>query len=279
MKPEKATRPEGEDPFDLADYIFRRYPLVGDYIPSNEESKLLYDSAVRTVRRFLADNPTTAQERTVLVLETIQLLKDWSTDSESDQRFWDYIFSHYGFKPDNSENAANRLLTRFYAAIKEVFHHYGRFFAPVDGHKYYNTLLLHALAPRQSIYGLFNILLGFFDRNLDYHYIPEDISYKVFTKGMRARWDPSRMDERIQLRSDFIFSGLQILFKERPGYMAVLADSLVKKMDALLRGLLDTQHSYWDWLLWSWYQEKSPGSVFASPGNGSGRKQNMSPSP
>lgn len=79
---------------------------------------------------------------------------------------------------------------------------------------------------------------------------------------MRARWD-SRIakNDELQLRADAIFSGLQTLFKERPGYMAVFCDSIVKKMDAILRNentdLIDPDRNYWDTILVEWYQRKS----------------------
>ena len=205
------------------------------------------------------------KEDAVLVLETINLLKGWSSelaDEETSGSLWNYIFLQYGFNPENSEAAANRLYNYFRGAIKGTLAHYKRFFAPEGTQRYYTSLLLHALAPKQSIESLYSILFDFYVKNLDFQYVTEDISYKVFTKGMRARWD-SRIakNDELQLRADAIFSGLQTLFKERPGYMAVLCDSIVKKMDAILRNentdLIDPDRNYWDTILDEWYQRKS----------------------
>lgn len=265
------------DAFSIADYVFRRFPLAGAYILTNEENQMLYQSANQTVKKILMDDTRiTRREEVVLVLETIELLKSWSTDlldNDGASTFWKYIFMQYGFNPENSEVAEKRLYSRFRSAIKNTLGSYKRFFAPVETQRYYTSLLLHALAPKQSIDSLFNILFDFYVKNLDFQYVVEDISYKVFTKGMRARWDNRVVkDDHLQLRSDAVFSGLQALFRERPGYMAVLADSIVKKMDALLRGdnevVLDTARNYWDRLLYEWYHKKClppgpipPGSV------------------
>lgn len=252
--------------FQIADYVFRRYPLAGEYIPTNKENLLLYQSANQIVKRIVSsDADITHQEEAVLVLETIELLKPWSTDLSNDNganTFWEYIFMQYGFNPKNSSGARNRLYTRVCKAIKNTFNAYKRFFAPEEMQQYYTSLLLHALAPKQSIDSLFNILFDFYVENLDFQYVVEDTSYKVFTKGMRARWDDRIIhNDQLQLRADAIFSGLRALFMERPGYMAVLADSIVKKMDALLRGddevSLDTTRNYWDLLLYEWYNRKS----------------------
>ena len=252
--------------FDLADYIFRKYPLVGEYHLSNNEDTILYQSASQTVKKVLLDmGRTTAKEDAVLVLETINLLKGWSSelaDDENSGSFWNYIFLQYGFKSENSDAAANKLYNYFRSAIKNTLARYKRFFAPEGTQRYYTSLLLHALAPKQSIESLYSILFNFYAKNLDFQYVTEDISYKVFTKGMRARWDShiSKNDE-LQLRADAIFSGLQTLFKERPGYMAVLCDSIVKKMDAILRNestnLINPERNYWDAILVEWYQRKS----------------------
>ena len=252
--------------FELADYVFRTYPLAGEYQLTNKEDALLYQSASETVKKVLIDGGrTSVREDAVLVLETINLLKGWSSelaDEGTSGSLWNYIFLQYGFNPENSEAAANRLYNYFRGAIKGTLAHYKRFFAPEGTQRYYTSLLLHALAPKQSIESLYSILFDFYVKNLDFQYVTEDISYKVFTKGMRARWD-SRVakNDELQLRADAIFSGLQTLFKERPGYMAVLCDSIVKKMDAILRNentdLIDPDRNYWDTILVEWYQRKS----------------------
>lgn len=252
--------------FELADYVFRTYPLAGEYQLTDAEDALLYQSASETVKKVLIDGGrTSVREDAVLVLETINLLKGWSSelaDEETSGSLWNYIFLQYGFNPENSEAAANRLYNYFRGAIKVTLAHYKRFFAPEGTQRYYTSLLLHALAPKQSIESLYSILFDFYVKNLDFQYVTEDISYKVFTKGMRARWD-SRVakNDELQLRADAIFSGLQTLFKERPGYMAVLCDSIVKKMDAILRNentdLIDPDRNYWDTILVEWYQRKS----------------------
>ena len=262
-----AVKPIGDlDAFAIANYVFTRYPLAGEYVPTFAEDQLLYQSAKQTVQKVLkSDTRITARENVVLVLETIELLKTWSSDvlsEETGNTFWSYVFQQYGFNAENSDAAGDRLYVHFRKAIKDTLTHYKRFFAPQGTHRYYTSLLLHAMAPRQSIEALFSILFDFYVKNLDFQYVDEDISYKVFTKGMRARWDDKiKKNEDLHLRSDAVFSGLQALFKERPGYMAVLCDSIVKRMDALLRGeigdMLTPKEDYWDYLLVEWYHKKS----------------------
>lgn len=268
MLPREAQVPaEPVNAFALADGVFKTYPLAGEYVLTDGESQLLYQSASQTVQKVLrGDARITLRENVVLVLETIELLKCWSTDlpeeGEGSVSFWDYIFLQYGFQAGRSDAARDRLYRHFCGAVRNTLGYYKRFFSPAEKtQQYYTTLLLHALAPQRSIEGLFNILFDFYVENLDFQYVPEDTSYKQFTKGMRARWNSGVVvQDDLQLRSDAVFSGLQTLFNERPGYMAVLCDGLVAKMDALLRGeesKLNPGRNGWDRLLVQWYQKKS----------------------
>ena len=269
MRPRNVEIPsDPKDAFTLADGIFKKYPLAGEYVLTNQEAEMLYQSASHSVQKILRkSSDITMQEKVVLVLETIELLKNCSDDptGEGDENdsFWNNIFLQYGVQSEHSKAAWNRLYSNFRAAIEYTLEcRYKRFFAPTGTKRYYTTLFLHALAPQRSIEGLFNILFNFYVENLDFQYVPEDTSYKLFTKGMRARWNSSvTIQDHLQLRSDMVFSGLKTLFNERPGYMAVLCDSIVEKMDALLRGedqdRLDPSRNGWDQLLVRWYQKKS----------------------
>lgn len=252
---------------ELNQRFLKKCPPAGEYVLTDQEAQLLYQSAGQTVQKVLrGDTRITVRENVVLVLETIELLKGWSSDlaeeGEEPVSFWDYIFLQYGFQAGCSDAARDRLYAHFCQAVRDTLGRYKRFFAPAGKtQRYYTTLFLHALAPQRSIEGLFNILFSFYVENLDFQYVPEDTSYKQFTKGMRARWNSGVVvQDDLQLRSDAVFSGLQTLFNEQPGYMAVLCDGLVEKMDALLRGethRLDPARNGWDRLLVQWYQKKS----------------------
>ena len=67
------SKPTGDfDAFAIANYVFTRYPLAGEYVPSADEDQLLYRSAKQTVQKVLnGDTRITARENVVLTLETI----------------------------------------------------------------------------------------------------------------------------------------------------------------------------------------------------------------
>ncbi len=255
------------DAFRIADYAFRVYPLAGELVLTPEQSSCVFDSAQGVFDQITAGREPAPRQRVVLTFAVVQICKTYRPgvrDGSGDiPSFWDSIFRQFGFRAGNSDSLRGKLRSSFGNAVNYTLEAYRRFQAPRRGYlRYYTTLMLHAIAPEDSIFELFNILFDFYVKNLDFQYMPEDISYRQFVRGMRARYD-SDVESRsgLTLKSGTVFSGLQALFKERPGYMAVLCDGLVCRMDYLLRGegsdVLDPEHREWDRKLVQWYQQKT----------------------
>lgn len=261
---------DGTSAFALGKSVVYRYPLLGEYEPSPAEMDMLMKSAQDVFRKMtLEQAELTFEEQAVLTFTTVQLLKNWTTDGAertedgeddaSDNGFWNYIYLQYGFKPEDSEVAAQRIYSRFCKAIKATLQGTKKKrFMTSEGHRYYTTLLLHAIAPEQSIRNLYDILFNFYIRNLDYQYVPDDPIYGAFVKGMQRRWNGSeKKKDALQLRSDVVFSGLKALFLERPGYMASVCDGLVRNIDRLVRDVSFESANRWDSLLQAWFQDKT----------------------
>ena len=247
----------------LADSIFRMYPLAGQYSMTREDKDMLIPAAQLVFQKMCREESSLNRaESLVLTLSTIELLKSWSSNSLEESgvsSFWNYIYLQYGFNPENSPVATQRIYSRFCAAIKDTLVHYRRYLAPSKTtQRYYTSLLLHALAPKESIENLLDILFDFYVRNLDFQYEEDDISYKTLVKGMQARWKEGTKDETaIKLRSSEVMSGLKTLFQERPSYMAVICDELVRTIDRIIRGEPFTPKDRWGELLQEWYNNKS----------------------
>ncbi len=262
------TKIDNHSAASLVDYVFTKYPLAGQYCLSPEEQDHLFSSADIVFRRISGGLGLSSSDEAVLTLATIERLKEWSpenalvmtddneqSDDSGKGTFWNYIFQQYGFNPEVSDLSAQSIYKSFCSAVKNTLQRYRRFLAPKNTQRYYTSLLLHALAPTQSIENLLDILFHFYIDNLDYQYIENDISYQTLVKGMQARW--SERDSEVKLRSTAVMSGLKTLFLERPDYMADLCDRLVRKIDALIRGDGITQDDRWDKLLCGWYTKKS----------------------
>lgn len=244
----------------FCDSLLRRYPLIGQYCLTEAQRNRICHEAQNAVEKICNGSTSLSRaEQLVLTVATIDMLKNWSSDAENDSdknTFWQFIYLQYGYQPENADVSEQVVYKQFCSAIRETLQHYHRFFSSEQTKRYYTSLLLHAIAPKQSIFSLFNVLLDFYARNLDYEYVPEDTSYKMFVKGIQARWN-SENTQAPKLRSDAFMSGLKVLFQERPGYMAVQCDHLVQKMDQLFRGETFEPSDRWDQLLLDWYREKS----------------------
>ena len=251
---------KAETPVSLADSVMRIYPLVGAYEPTQEEADSLFSSAQQTVRKLcVPGSRVTAAEELVLTLSTIQLAKLWSGEIKDEEgiSFWQYIYLQYGFQPENSPAAEQRVYAGFRKAIRATFLRYRRYFAPETTQRYYTSLMLHAIAPIQSIENLLDILFDFYIKNLDFQVLPDDPIYRTLVQGMQARWsETGSPDDNVQLRSITVMSGLKTLFMERPGFMAYTCKTLIQGIDCLLRGKIPEKDNRWTTLLNEWFEKK-----------------------
>lgn len=236
-------------------------PMLGLAVFDEQDRQALFDLGNRASRKLdMGNGRLTPQEQDALVMSTVQLLKDWRMDEEDDTSLWAFVYRQYGIR-EHEGYLSQKIYFGFQTAIESVMRRYKRFFAPPGTQRYYTTLMLHALAPKQSMHSLFEILVRFFENNLRSQYLPNDPSYKVFVKRIKTRWGVPSDLERLGLYSASMNSGLKTLFLNRSDYMVTLCDSIVQKIDQLMRtGSLDKQtaeYDYLDELLVAWYQDKS----------------------
>ena len=101
---------------------------------------------------------------------------------------WDFIFSQLGYDKDLEGTQSNQVL---YGAVRSIFQNtilkYSKYFAE-EGHKYYNSINIHALAPAWSAEHLINILFSFYAKNLEYHYEQGDRAFLILTQNIAMRW-------------------------------------------------------------------------------------------
>lgn len=259
------SKPEPRESFqDFSLYVenlFECLPILGMAVFDEEDRKLLSQKANEAFQKLRNDVRLNNEEQNYLVINTIEQLKKWNPHEEDDNSLWSYIYKQYGYL-ERDDSAKNRIIYKgFRDAIKSVMMRYERFFAPAGTQRYYSTLMLHTLAPKKSVFNLFDILVRFFEKNLKFQYIANDPSYHVFVERIKTRWGiPSEL-ERLGLYSAAMYSGLKTLFLNRSDFMAFFCDKLVYKMNQLLQagclteGLLE--NNYLDDLLREWYLEKT----------------------
>ena len=234
-----AIQVEEWDSIEKIAYLsWKNLALVGLYELSEEQHAELLDSARRTFSKLMVNTkvPMTPSEEQVFSLSIIEIAKNYDED-ENDGGLWDFIFSQLGYDKDLEGTQSNQVL---YGAVRSIFQNtilkYSKYFAE-EGHKYYNSINIHALAPAWSAEHLINILFSFYAKNLEYHYEQGDRAFLILTQNIAMRWldGQEATEEDLRLRSDVLSSSFKLLFKYRPGFMAALCDSIVGKIDSMLK--------------------------------------------
>lgn len=225
------------DAYELADSILKNYPLIGAYDLTETEAEECETIACRTVKKLSSGQYITIKEKAVLVFYTVHLVQ--KHDFESD-KLWEHIFSSYGVDA-HSYKAENG----FRKIIKDIMNGYHRFFAPPWTQQYYTTLLAHAMAPSKGLNRLFDILLQFFGKNMEFRYTSGEPVFQILAQKLSGR------------RNFDLFAGLDALFKARPDYMSRFCDEIVGKMDLLLKNESFEEATYLDRRLREWYEQKS----------------------
>lgn len=247
--------------------IWENCALIGEPTLPEEIEADLFGQAQKIFQRILENSKTELNilEEQILVLGIIKIAQTipFATEQESNA-LWNYIFHQLSFDSEIVDLKHHALYLQVCKLLKKTMNRHNRYFA--DGGKvYYNAITLHSLTPEWSVKHFFNILYGFYAKNLNYQYVPMDICYSILVKNISQRWTniddvngKSDSAETIDLRVDVISSGLKNLLMYRPNYMAAVCDAIIKNMDTLLKGgNLDECHNRWNRVLQKWFDEKS----------------------
>ena len=246
-----------DDPVLIAQKVFEDYPLLGDVVLSESQISDIYEYAQVVFDRIYSGGKHSQEDDLVLVLAIVLLLrKKQNAGEEKDESFWPYIYAQFGYVHGETSQSVYLTLCKLVSNTLDSYH---RYISPSGTQKYYTSLMLHALAPVSSMENLFEILLYFFTDELNYEYIPEDPAYRAIVNCIAYRWDKEvQKDPDLHVRSNIIASGLKILFQTRPVFMAKFCETLVRKIDALVRNQgssLLKDISYLDILLKEWYRK------------------------
>lgn len=247
---------------------FISQPILGNIILSKEQRRkihtiaegALYDALGRT---YIKDYGIGDFYCDILTLETVLLLRNWSAhdsdgdDCNEDMNFWEYICNQYALTYD--ENFGNSHSYRiFRQVIKRSLQRHNRLFVKV-GQRYYTTMLTHALAPAIKFYDLFEQIIAFYARTLNYQYIKGDSAFQAFSQALKSRFENkhSYVDDDVYIKSMQSTSAIRALFLYCPKYMGSLVEDIVRNIDMLVAFGKIHENTYLDTLLLNWYKKRS----------------------
>ena len=223
--------------------ILEGFPLAGEPVLPDEvlaklfaRAQAIFDGIAEYGKAELS-----AGERDVMAIAIIQHIKrrNLLEDGKSDNQFWPYIYTQFGYKQDNDKADTQRIYNVLRAAVRGAFLQHDRYWSSEEKtQQYYTSLRLHALAPVQSMESLFEILLFFYINDLEFSYVPEDPIFKALVNCIASRWDrDTELQKELNVRSNAMASGLKALFSDRKAFMRVYCEHIVQRIDALVRGI------------------------------------------
>lgn len=257
----------GESATKIAYHLCGESALIGEYVISEEGRQEVIHDAQHIFYLLCGKkkNSLSLTEGRVLTVACVLLTRNSinSAENENDQddgEIWQPILDGLNFPEISKITGCSVQIARKYLCdvLKNPYN--VRFFTE-GGQKYYNTLRLHALSPEWSIKNLYNVLYGFYHKNLECSYYPDSNVASMFVSGIRRRWltTTSKAAENQSIQSDRLSSSLRELFVRCPKYMSALCDALLERIDWIAQGdfsKLDNKNR-WDVLLQEWYQCKT----------------------
>lgn len=258
---------KGESATKIAYHLCGKAALIGEFVISEEGRAEILREACHIFRMMCEGKKDRLllTDGRVLAVACVLLTRNSmnTTENEDDQdhaEIWKPILEGLNFPEISEQTGCGEQIARRYICDVLKDRYNVRFFTD-GGQKYYNTLRLHALSPEWAIKNLYNVLYGFYHKNLECSYYPESNVASMFVSGIRRRWvtTTTKASEKQNIQSDRLSSSLRELFVLRPKYMAALCDAILERIDRIVQGDLTKldDKNRWDVLLQEWYQSKT----------------------
>ena len=263
---------EDADVFFFINRIYASQPLLGNAILTKQQKSALYDYAKGAFdKQFIDCKPLTSIEQKALVLETIYALQTRDSEDTDDEglqaKMWCYIFKHFcGYTLESNSAEYQRYYHYFCKAIEATMISTKHLLVPSEANgvhyqRYYNTLLIHALAPVDTINRFISLLFDFYAASLDYQYIPDDPAFKLLVNAIKAQWN-DRFDSEVAVRSINATASLKTLLELCPLYSRKFCEYTIQKFDGIISGYgvhnqFEPTRSRIDALIDQWFQQRS----------------------
>lgn len=267
LRSEKFELEKGESAAKVSYYLCGNSALIGEFVISEEGKADILREACRLFElkcKGKKDGLSLMEGRILTVacvlLARTNLNIDKNDNEQERGEIWQPILEGLKFREIATRTNCSEQVARQYLCEVLKDRYNVRFFAD-GGQKYYNTLRLHALSPDWAIKNLYNVLYGFYCKNLECSYFPGSDVASMFVSGIQNRWmtSPSKGSQKRNIQSDRLSSSLRELFVQCPKYMAAVCDALLERIDWIAQGNLTglDEKNRWDVLLREWYQEKT----------------------
>lgn len=160
--------------------IFRENKLIGNHDLSEDEYSELLEHASLLCCSFMETRGCNAFEtkyHQLIFITLVELAKRWrdtlnEEKEEESSSFWEYIYKHL-----LSDRLIDSRVGKLYQAFIDVFRHLEKHYSlPTvkTGKKYYSTVMMHAFAPKDSMFSFFDLCYNIFRKDLDFVFTSDE---------------------------------------------------------------------------------------------------------
>lgn len=147
---------------------FSENKLIGNHDFTESEYSLMLDEVRKYRLDFVENFP-----RKLIFATLVEIAKRWKQhdtieNDEENSGYWDYVF-----KVLFSSDIDQQLCQKFRDVINSLGKSHNIPIA-TSGQKFYATLMMHAFAPKKSIYSFFDLCYNIFKKDLDFGFTKDD---------------------------------------------------------------------------------------------------------
>ena len=244
-----------DDKDPLSSKVFKTYPLIGDYIASDNTIQKWHANTKSFIEKKLEDRSLRFKawvyEQVALI--AVHYAKTWNSNEEG--RFTKYVAMQLGYKDETG-----KVWDIISEALETAFKNNKRLFIKRNGDReFYETVMVHSFGPNKSWYPLIDLLFSFYTVNLDWEYVANDPLYVKLTSVLQRYFNNSAFDEDQFIIASKTYSlrvGIRRLVQERPDYCAWLFESIVRRIHQLLKNEAKPSNRYLIQIVDRWFADK-----------------------
>ncbi|MDR1509798.1 MAG: ATP-binding protein [Synergistaceae bacterium] len=235
--------------------LISRNPLIGmERLSPSVLNDLVRMSGKILINAYNSYLPN-GYEKLLLTVTLVNIAKRWISDDEN--KFWNFIGRQFGFEKSAEETLRGTMCNAIYETMKSN----NRFFSidPKTGKReYYATIMVHSLAPRESIFSFLDFLADFYRNNLRGLLVKGDPALTSMTGEMQRLFSDCPNQGAVELKGEYsgLMTGLVVLLRKRPVFFRNFAGDILAGIGRLNSVGRIENRTYLDELLNCWFREK-----------------------
>ena len=240
--------------------VFKTYPLIGEFIPKESTIEKWHLITREYIEKKLENRSVSfhkwVYEQVTLII--VHYAKSWNSNEEG--KFTKYVTMQLGYKDDSG-----RIWSVLTDALETAFTYNRRLFIRRNGDRqFYETVMVHSFGPNGAWYPMIDLLFSFYTDNLDWTYIPGDPLFQRLVSVLQGYFNYTESEDDLYVIASHKYGlriGIRRLVQERPGYSRKLFESIVNRIQQLLKNDAEESRRYSYRLVDQWFSDRISNST------------------